>query len=117
MGRHHPIAARPWRVPLVIGSACVAAGFIAAGTWVMANPAVDLSAGQVEDVLDCSDFTYQSEAQVELDADPSDPHQLDEGGIAGKACESLPDPPPVPPSDGEVEAPVYGEYNPDEAPK
>ena len=37
----------------------------------------------------CSDFETQEEAQEVLDADPSDPHQLDrdEDGVA---CESLP---------------------------
>jgi len=40
--------------------------------------------------LDCSDFTYQEDAQDVYDADPSDPHGLDNGGVPGKACEHLP---------------------------
>ena len=39
--------------------------------------------------LDCSDFDTQGEAQQFYDADPSDPHQLDENDD-GRACESLP---------------------------
>ncbi|MEZ3182941.1 excalibur calcium-binding protein [Streptomyces pimonensis] len=42
--------------------------------------------------LDCSDFTYQEEAQAFLDTDRSDPHRLDEepGPDDGVACEALP---------------------------
>jgi hypothetical protein len=46
----------------------------------------------VED-MDCSDFTYQEDAQAVLDQDTSDPHRLD-GGQGGPpdgiACETLP---------------------------
>jgi Excalibur calcium-binding domain len=38
--------------------------------------------------LDCGDFATQSEAQAELERDPSDPHGLDEDDD-GVACESL----------------------------
>jgi LPXTG-motif cell wall-anchored protein len=41
------------------------------------------------DVLNCEDFTTQSEAQAVLDADPSDPNRLDADGD-GIACEGLP---------------------------
>lgn len=40
--------------------------------------------------LDCDDFTWQEEAQAVLDADPSDPHDLDGNDDDGIACESLP---------------------------
>ncbi|MGW7195965.1 excalibur calcium-binding protein [Streptomyces chryseus] len=42
--------------------------------------------------LDCSDFTYQEEAQAEFDRDPSDPYRLDEdpGDDDRIACEALP---------------------------
>lgn len=43
-----------------------------------------------EDDLNClEDFDTQEEAQAVLDADPSDPHDLDRDGD-GIACESLP---------------------------
>ncbi|MFF9486699.1 excalibur calcium-binding protein [Streptomyces sp. NPDC014676] len=42
--------------------------------------------------LNCSDFTYQEDAQVFFDTDRSDPHRLDEdpGPDDGVACEALP---------------------------
>ncbi|WP_167518251.1 excalibur calcium-binding protein [Streptomyces albidochromogenes] len=42
--------------------------------------------------LDCSDFTYQEEAQAEFDRDRSDPYRLDEdpGDDDEIACEALP---------------------------
>ncbi|MFF8669303.1 excalibur calcium-binding protein [Streptomyces sp. NPDC015242] len=42
--------------------------------------------------LDCRDFAYQEDAQAVFDADPSDPHRLDEddGPDDGIACEVLP---------------------------
>ncbi|AZM63465.1 MULTISPECIES: excalibur calcium-binding protein [unclassified Streptomyces] len=42
--------------------------------------------------LDCSDFTYQEDAQAFFDLDRSDPHRLDEdpGPDDGLACEALP---------------------------
>jgi len=39
--------------------------------------------------LDCPDFTSQRAAQAVLDADPRDPHWLDDDGD-GVACERLP---------------------------
>ncbi|MBT3153922.1 excalibur calcium-binding protein [Streptomyces sp. CHD11] len=41
--------------------------------------------------LDCSDFTYQEDAQTFFDLDRSDPHRLDEdpGPDDGVACEAL----------------------------
>ncbi|AVV47020.1 excalibur calcium-binding protein [Streptomyces sp. ID05-04B] len=42
--------------------------------------------------LNCSDFTYQEDAQAVFDQDPSDPNRLDEdrGPDDGIACEVLP---------------------------
>ncbi|MEV0244622.1 excalibur calcium-binding protein [Streptomyces sp. NPDC050674] len=42
--------------------------------------------------LDCRDFAFQEDAQAVFDADPSDPHRLDEdpGRDDGIACEALP---------------------------
>ncbi|MET7294587.1 excalibur calcium-binding protein [Streptomyces griseoloalbus] len=42
--------------------------------------------------LDCSDFTYQEDAQIFFNTDRSDPHRLDEdsGPDDGVACEALP---------------------------
>lgn len=39
--------------------------------------------------LDCVDFAYQEQAQAVLEADPSDPHDLDRDHDS-VACESLP---------------------------
>ncbi|GGW99179.1 excalibur calcium-binding protein [Streptomyces lomondensis] len=41
---------------------------------------------------DCRDFAFQEDAQAVFDADPSDPHRLDEdqGPDDGIACEALP---------------------------
>ncbi|MCH8007993.1 MAG: excalibur calcium-binding domain-containing protein [Chloroflexi bacterium] len=44
----------------------------------------------VDDVFNCSDFLFQDVAQAILDADPSDPHNLDPDND-GIACEDLPD--------------------------
>ena len=41
------------------------------------------------DTLNCSDFQFQEDAQAVLDADPSDPNNLD-GDNDGIACEDLP---------------------------
>ncbi len=43
-----------------------------------------------DDVFDCSDFMFQDVAQAVLDANPSDPHNLDPDND-GIACEGLPD--------------------------
>ncbi len=43
-----------------------------------------------DDVFDCSDFMFQDVAQAVLDANPSDPHNLDPDGD-GIACAGLPD--------------------------
>jgi hypothetical protein len=42
-----------------------------------------------QDVLNCSDFDTQEEAQAELNRDPSDPNNLDDDND-GIACEDLP---------------------------
>jgi Excalibur calcium-binding domain len=41
------------------------------------------------DDLDCSDFSYQEDAQAVLASGPADPHRLDDSAD-GVACESLP---------------------------
>lgn len=49
-----------------------------------------------QDEFNCSDFTYQEEAQAKFNEDPSDPHGLDgpigeeSSGTPGVACEDLP---------------------------
>ncbi|MFF6950908.1 excalibur calcium-binding protein [Streptomyces iakyrus] len=42
--------------------------------------------------LDCSDFAFQEDAQAAFEAEPGDPHRLDEdpGPDDGIACEALP---------------------------
>jgi len=40
--------------------------------------------------LNCSDFTYQEEAQTVFNQDPSDPNQLDDEDDDYLACEALP---------------------------
>jgi hypothetical protein len=40
------------------------------------------------DAYNCADFASQADAQAVLRADPSDPNDLDHGGIPGVACES-----------------------------
>ena len=40
--------------------------------------------------LNCDDFSYQDEAQAVLEADPSDPNDLDLSDKDGRACENLP---------------------------
>lgn len=62
--------------------------------------------------LNCSNFTYQEDAQAVYDADPSDPHGLDGDDNDGRACESLPhrpapapEEPPAVPDPGEPPAP------------
>ncbi|MGH4025561.1 MAG: excalibur calcium-binding domain-containing protein [Pseudonocardiaceae bacterium] len=63
--------------------------------------------------MNCSDFTYQEEAQAVYDADPSDPNGLDGDDNDGLACESLPhrpapvpEEPPAPPAPAEPPAPA-----------
>ncbi|GAA1184374.1 hypothetical protein [Pseudonocardia alaniniphila] len=41
------------------------------------------------DNLDCTDFSYQEDAQAVLASGPAEPHRLDDGAD-GLACESLP---------------------------
>ena len=50
---------------------------------------VGLAAAAQDDDLDCVDFTTQEEAQAELDADDTDPNNLDPNGD-GIACALLP---------------------------
>lgn len=60
------------------------AGSIA--TFFLASPALATHT----DNKNCSDFSYQEDAQAHMDAHPGDPDGLDRGGIPGKACEALP---------------------------
>lgn len=59
--------------------------------WLGAWPGVGwvAPASAQEDELDCIDFEFQEDAQAELDADPSDPNNLDTGDD-GIACALLP---------------------------
>lgn len=59
---------------------------------VVAVVGVGLWAGPAHAIDDqnCDDFTYQEDAQEHLQADPSDPDQLDGNDNDGQACESLP---------------------------
>lgn len=59
---------------------------IAAATLLGPAPAAFAHTGD----KNCSDFTYQEEAQAVYDADPSDPNGLDGNDNDGIACESLP---------------------------
>lgn len=54
-----------------------------------------------QDDLNCDDFTFQEEAQAELDQDPSDPHGLDRDND-DIACETLPSRDGQAPADGEA---------------
>lgn len=49
-----------------------------------------VSSAFAQETLNCSDFTYQEDAQAALDADPSDPNGLDGNDNDGIACEDLP---------------------------
>jgi len=84
----------------VLGTAAVA-GIALLG------PAPAVFAAPSPDLYDCSDFTYQEEAQAILDQDPSDPYGLDRDND-GKACDRLPsrggDATPAPPENS-TEAP------------
>jgi hypothetical protein len=70
----------------LFASALVCGALFAAGPVAIAQP-MQLSAAADKN---CSDFTYQEEAQAVLDADPSDPNNLDGNDNDGVACESLP---------------------------
>jgi hypothetical protein len=86
-------------VPLLVDATIGAPQDVTAGTQ---NGAITCTEGSTtpptatppegggEDVFDCSDFQYQDVAQAVLDADPSDPHNLDPENN-GIACENLPD--------------------------
>jgi hypothetical protein len=58
-----------------------------ASTYTYISVYADKAAAQ--DILNCSSFATQEEAQAELNSDPSDPHGLD-GDNDGSACEELP---------------------------
>jgi hypothetical protein len=66
----------------VIGGLVVAS----IAVWLLSTGAMSPVAAQD---LNCSDFDTQQEAQDELEADPSDPNNLDDDND-GEACESLP---------------------------
>jgi len=59
-------------------------------TYVASRSSLPACARQAGDNCNCSDFKYQEDAQAVLDADKSDPHQLDGQNKNGRACESLP---------------------------
>src|SRR5215211_1295735 len=58
-----------------------------ASTFACVSVYADKAAAQ--DTLNCTDFTYQEDAQAVFDRDPSDPHNLDANND-GVACENLP---------------------------
>jgi len=58
-------------------------------TMATATARARVSPPPADNALDCPDFTSQRAAQDVLDADPSDPHWLDDDGD-GIACERLP---------------------------
>ena len=63
---------------------------LAAATLLMAVAALLALSGTAHAVdQNCSDFAYQEDAQAALDADPSDPNNLD-SNHDGVACETLP---------------------------
>lgn len=64
----------------------------AIGTLIALSAIVPLADTAHAQDLDCSDFTYQEDAQAFFDLDRSDPHRLDEdpGPDDGVACEALP---------------------------
>lgn len=64
------------------GSVCLASLAVAGGMLLIPDVALAKD-------LNCSDFTYQEDAQAELNNDPSDPYRLD-GDHDGIACETLP---------------------------
>ncbi|KUN29445.1 hypothetical protein AQJ23_01315 [Streptomyces antibioticus] len=65
-------------------------GLLAATVMFAAGPLGGPAHAQTD--LDCSDFTYQEDAQAEFDRNPNDPYRLDEdqGPDDGIACEILP---------------------------
>ncbi len=69
----------------------LAALLLATGTFAAraAWESVPSASAQEEDLYDCTDFTYQEDAQLSYNGDPSDPYGLDEDGD-GIACEELP---------------------------
>ena len=78
------------------GRRAAIAGVIVA-TFAVVAPMAPAAAHHVGDV-DCSDFTYQEDAQEWMNAHPGDPDRLDGTDNDGLACESLPRR-PAPPSD------------------
>jgi excalibur calcium-binding domain-containing protein len=74
----------------LVGTVAIAVGF----AFVVAPAPMALAAQD----KDCADFATQAEAQAVLDADRSDPHQLD-GDNDGVACESVFGEPGQPPTD------------------
>ena len=63
------------------------------GTITCAQPAA--TATPLSDLFNCDDFATQADAQAVLDADPSDPNNLD-ADDDGIACEAEPPAPPAP---------------------
>ena len=84
-------------VPLLVDATIGAPQAIVAGTQsgsvtcteASADPTPTPIPSGADDVFDCSDFLFQDVSQAVLDADPSDPHNLDPDNN-GIACEGLP---------------------------
>lgn len=57
---------------------------------IVSSGSLPACARQAGDTCNCTDFTYQEDAQVALNANKSDPHQLDGSNKNGRACETLP---------------------------
>ena len=72
--------------PIVAGSQSGSITCTAGGS---TDPTPTPGSDDADDVFDCSDFLFQDVAQAVLDADPSDPHNLDPENN-GVACEGLP---------------------------
>ena len=86
------------------------------------SPGAEVAPSQAGgDVLNCGNFTFQEDAQDELNRDPSDPNGLDahpgpadgndQAGGDGIACESLPQRPSASDEEGasaEAATPVRG---------
>ncbi len=92
-----------------LGSVLVAGAVALGGVLAGASPA---AANHVRD-LDCSDFTWQEDAQAHLNAHPGDPDRLDGSDNDGRACETRPSRGVTAPTPGPAPAPaptpcVYG---------
>ena len=73
---------------ILLGVAALVAGFGLRVAWETEGPSggTGVRAAAAQQDLDCDDFATPTEAQAELDADPSDPNGLD-ADSDGDACE------------------------------